>query len=92
MQELVPVVIGIAIGMIVARRAGRGVVVAALLASLALGVLVAWVTGELARSIGYAIFDAGVVACTAGLVVTAYRVALRAGRANHNAPKEARRG
>jgi hypothetical protein len=92
MQEFVPVVIGIAIGIVVGRRTTRRAVVAALAASLALGVLVAWMTGELAHSVGYAIFDAGVAACTAGLVVTAHRVALRASRTDQNTLKEAGRG
>ena len=80
MQELVPVVIGIVIGVIAASRP-RGQAVAGVgAAALVFGILVASATGELARSIGYAFFDAGVIACTAVLAIAAQRLVHRTPR------------
>lgn len=80
--EVVPVVLGIALGTVAGPGPGRRGILAGLGASLALGVLVAWASGELARSVGYAIFDTAVIACTGLLLVAAQRavrVARRAG-------------
>jgi hypothetical protein len=58
--------------------------------SIVVGLLVAWIFGELARSVGYAIFDAGVVACTAVLAMAAQRLA--PGMRHHTTVDEVRRG
>jgi hypothetical protein len=92
MQELIPVVIGIGLGMGVGRRPGRRVVIMALAACVLLGTAVAWLTGELAHSIGYAIFDSGVIACTGVLVVMAHRLAWQARRGIHDTSEGVRRG
>jgi hypothetical protein len=76
MQELIPVLIGVVIGVGVGPRPGRLAVVSAGVAALVLGTLVAWVTGELAESIGYAFVDSAVLACTVALTVAAQRVAV----------------
>ena len=92
MQELVPVVIGIGIGIAVGRRPRERLVMPGLLASLMLGTLVAWVTGELSHSIGYAIFDSGVIACTAVLAVMAQRIAWQARRRDQDQTQGAGHG
>jgi uncharacterized membrane protein YeaQ/YmgE (transglycosylase-associated protein family) len=92
MQELVPVVIGIVIGIVAGPSPTRRRAIGAAVTSVALGVAVAAVAGELAQSVGYAVFDAGVIACTAALVVTAQRLARRTGRTQHDTQQEAGHG
>ena len=92
MQELIPVVLGLGIGIAVGRRQRAQSAVAGLLASVLLGTLVAWVTGELSHSIGYAIFDSGIIACIAVLAVIAQRLAWRARRLDRGTTEGARHG
>jgi hypothetical protein len=92
MQELIPIVLGLGIGVAAGRHPGRRLATRALLASLVLGTMVAFVTGELAHSVGYAIFDSGVIACTAVLAVIAQRLAWRARRPDRDTTEGARHG
>ena len=92
MQELVPVVLGLGVGLAVGRRPRAWFAAAVAVASLVLGTLVAWATGELAHSIGYAIFDAGVIACTAVLAATAQRLAWQARRPDRDTSEGAGHG
>lgn len=77
MQELVPVVIGVALGVVAGRRTGRWAWLLVLGAAPVLGVLVAWAVGELAESVAFAALDTVVVALTACIVVAAKRLATR---------------
>jgi hypothetical protein len=77
MQELVPVVIGIVVGLVAGSRPRGNVLAGVIVAALASGFLVAWVVGELAHSVGYGFVDAGVIALTAVLVMVAHRLVNR---------------
>jgi uncharacterized membrane protein len=77
MQELVPVVIGIVVGLVVGSRRRRNVAAAVIVTALVCGFLVAWAVGELARSVGYGFVDAGVIAVTTVLVMVAQRLVNR---------------
>ena len=77
MQELLPIIIGVSLGFVGGARPSRRA--ASVMASGAVigGVLVAWLTGELAESIGFAFLDAAVALCALVLTVVARRVAQR---------------
>jgi hypothetical protein len=75
MQELVPVAIGVVVGLFAGRRSWG--LRAALAAAPVLGGLVSWAVGELAESIAFAVLDTAVIAVTAVIVVAAQRLAVR---------------
>jgi hypothetical protein len=87
MQELVPLVLGTVIGIALGAKPGRGRVAAGAVASVVLGLCLAWAVGELAESIVYAFYDVGLTAGTAAAVVAARRVARRA-RPDRDTPQE----
>jgi high-affinity Fe2+/Pb2+ permease len=87
MQELVPLVLGTVIGVALRARPGRLAVLLGAASSVVLGVTLAWAVGELAESIVYAFYDAGLTAGTAAAVVVALRV-VRHRRPDRDTPQE----
>ncbi len=87
MQELVPLVLGTVIGIALGTRPGRRAIAAAAIGSVVLGVSLSWAMGELAESIGYALYDVGLTAGTAAAVVVAVRVVRRT-RPERDTPQE----
>ena len=76
-----PVLIGVCLGFVAGPHPGRRAAGWMAAGAVTGGVLVAWVTGELAESVGFALIDAGVALLALALTLVARRMTQRARKA-----------